>query len=314
MIAGERRDQTAGMRRHNTSLSGLSALCLLLVVASSAAGADPAPAGTPPAAARKKARIDLAAAEKNYFSQSGEDGVIEALFEVIEPTSKYAVEFGAYDGVEFSNVRHLVLEKGWSAFMMEGDEKLAQKMVENYAGNPRVKARQAWVYPGNVELLFEEAGVPHDLDLLIIDIDSNDWYVWRVIHDYRPKVVSLDVNPFFAPPQRMVIDFHPMNYWDKTDYFGASLQSLYELGKKKGYELVYHNKLANTAFFVDAKYFDRLGIKDNSPAALYSPPTHALWKFFDRAPQGRGDTPFAPGNDTLTWKELTIKKKFRTDR
>lgn len=296
-------------------------LVALVLVWLSSAGALAAPTPSPasndgPAAApaTKPAKVDLAAAEKNYFSQSGEDGVIEKIFEIIEPGPRYAVEFGAYDGVEYSNTRHLVLEKGWSALMMEGDEKLAAKMVENYRDVPRVKAQQAWIYPGNVELLFEENGVPKDLDLLVIDIDSNDWYVWRVIHDFQPKVVVLDVNPFFAPPQKMVIDFHPMNYWDKTDYFGASLQSLYELGKKKGYELVYHNKLSNTAFFVQAKYFDRFGIADNSPAALFSPPTHALWRFFDRSPQGRGDAPFAAGNDKLTWEKLEIDKKFRTDR
>jgi len=34
----------------------------------------------------------------------------------------------------------------------------------------------------------------------------------------------------------------------------------------------------------------------------------------DRAPQGRGDTPFVPGNDALTRDELVVKRKFRTDR
>jgi hypothetical protein len=295
----------------------VAALALVLLPGRALSEPQVAPSGAASASApatKRAGKVDFVAAEKNYFSQSGEDGVIEKIFEIIEPTSKYAVEFGAYDGVEYSNTRHLVLEKGWSALMMEGDEKLAAKMVESYKDNPRVKAKQAWIYPGNVELLFEENGVPKDLDLLVIDIDSNDWYVWRVIHDFHPKVVVLDVNPFFAPPQKMVIDFHPMNYWDKTDYFGASLQSLYELGKKKGYELVYHNQLANTAFFVQQKYFDRFGIEDNSPAALFSPPSHALWKFFDRSPQGRGETPFAPGNDVLTWDQLKIQKKFRTDR
>ena len=28
------------------------------------------------------------------------------------------------------------------------------------------------MWPGNIEILFEESGVPKDLDLLVIDIDS----------------------------------------------------------------------------------------------------------------------------------------------
>jgi hypothetical protein len=58
-----------------------------------------------------------------------------------------------------------------------------------------------WVYPGNVEILFEEAGVPGDLDLLVIDIDSNDYYIWKVIHNFRSKVVMIEINPYFPPPQ-----------------------------------------------------------------------------------------------------------------
>ena len=263
---------------------------------------------------KPRQRVDLEASERNVFSQAGEDGVLEKIFDIIEPTTKYAVEFGAGDGIKDSNTRNLILNKGWSGFQIEGDAALASKLATNYADLPRVKTLQAWVYPGNIELLFEENGVPPDLDLLSIDIDSNDWYVWRAIRDYRPKVVLIEVNPLFPPPQRMVIDFNPNAYWDGTDYYGASLQSMYELGKKKGYELVYHTKFSNDAIFVDAKYFDRFGIDDNSPAKLFHSPTNGWWEHINRAPQGRGNTPFKPGNDVLHVGSKTIPKKFRVDR
>jgi len=269
-----------------------------------------------PRDARKKSlkkRVDLGAYERNVFSQAGQDGVIEKIFEIIEPTTKYAVEFGAGDGIKDSNTRNLYL-KGWSGLQIEGVPNLASQLVKNYADLPRAKTLEAWVYPGNVELLFEENGVPRDLDLLVIDIDSNDWYVWRAIRDFRPKVVLIEVNPLFPPPQRMVIEFHPMNHWDSTDYFGASLQSIYELGKKKGYELIYHNKFGNDAFLVDAKYYDRFGIEDNSPEKLFHPPDSQWWRSLNRAPQRRGNTQFQPGNDVLRVPNLIIKKKFRFDR
>ncbi|MEW6268670.1 MAG: hypothetical protein AB1689_05160 [Thermodesulfobacteriota bacterium] len=258
--------------------------------------------------------VDLGKHERSVFSQSGEDGVLEKIFEIIEPTNRFAVEFGAGDGIENSNVRHLVVDRGWGGLMIEGDEQRAKELAANYADYPQVRTLQAWVFPGNIELLFEESGVPADLDLLVIDIDSNDYYVWRAIHDYRPKVVVIEVNPLFPPPQRMVIEFHPMNYWDRTDYFGASLQSLYDLGKKKGYELVYHNRFGNNAFFVDGRYFERFGIADNSPAALFHEPHAAVKLVLDRSPEGRNGVPFAPGNEVLRWGELVIPKKFRFDR
>lgn len=250
--------------------------------------------------------VDLRGAERIVFSQFGEDGVLEKIFEVIEPTQKYAVEFGAHDGITNSNVRNLIVNHGWSGFQIEGDEKKARKLAANYADYPRAKTQQAWVWPGNIELLFEDAGVPRDLDLLVIDIDSNDYYVWRAIHEYRPKVVLIEGNFFFPPPEKMVIEYHPMNYWDGSHYMGASPQSMVELAKKKGYELVHHMSYGPNLFFVDARYFDRFGIEDNSAEALMSP---ELAKIIET----QGVEPKL-GKPFLEWKGFQIEKKLRHDR
>ncbi|MEE2664434.1 MAG: hypothetical protein VX681_09995 [Myxococcota bacterium] len=178
------------------------------------------------------APVDLRAAEKKVFSQFGEDGVIEKIFEVIAPTHGYAIEFGAYDGIHNSNTRNLIVNKGWGGLLIEGNPARAAALIENHKGYPGVTALHAWVYPGNIEVIFDEAGAPPDPDLL-------------------------------------VIDFHPMNYWDHDRYTGASLQSLYKLAKRKGYELVYSMSFGPDAFFVDKKYYDRFGIEDNSPAKLF---------------------------------------------
>jgi hypothetical protein len=278
-----------------------------------------------------RARVDLRKAERKVFSQGGEDGVLEKIFEIIKPTSHYSIEFGGGDGVSNSNTRNLIVNHGWGGLFIEGDEKLAAKSQAVYKDLPRVRSIQAWIYPGNVEILFEENGVPKDLDLLVIDIDSNDYYVWRAIHDLRPKVVEIEFNGVFPPPTKAVVDFHPMNYWDGSDYFGASIQSLYELGKKKGYELVYADSLCRNLFFVDAPYFERFGLEDNSPMRLYQPPTaadyfgfyagkpvfgagrgpgkagHPAWDLFEVEEDGKRVKPF---DKDLTWEKINIKKRF----
>jgi len=249
--------------------------------------------------------VDLRARERQVFSQQGEDGVLEAIFEIIEPTHRFAVEFGAADGIENSNVRNLVVNEGWGAFQIEGDPEQAAALARNYADYPKAQALEAWVWPGNIEILFEEAGVPRDFDLLVIDIDSNDYYVWRAIHEFRPKVVMIEANARYLPPRKMVIEFHPMNYWDGASYHGASLQSLYELGKRKGYELVYTNGI--NAIFVDGKFFPGFGIRDNSPVALYP---EEYRKKIEKLPP----PPDKPKGRYLTWDELRIEKRFRFDR
>jgi len=251
--------------------------------------------------------VDFEAAEAQVHSQGGEDGVIAALFERIEPTSRYAVEFGAGDGLHGSNVRRLY-EQGWSGLQIEGDPAQFQRLVENTKLFPEVKNVRAWIWPGNIEHIFDIHGVPKDLDLLVIDIDSNDYWIWKVIHDYRPKVVQIEFNAAFAPPQLAVVRYHPMNYPDSTDFYGASIQSLYELGKRKGYELVYCEKNAVNLFFVDAQYFERFGIADNSPSALYQLPTFG-YKRGGRAPNGRG-WPKAETKGPLRYGAGQIPKAF----
>jgi len=263
----------------------------------------------PPSFAEEPGRVDLAKHERKVFSQFGEDGVLERLFEIIEPTSRFCVEFGASNGVAASNTRNLIVNHGWASLQIEGDEKFAATLERNFEKYPKAKTLQAWVWPGNIEILFEENGVPKDLDLLVIDIDSNDYYVWRAIHDFRPKVVLVEANVFFPPPQRMVIDYHPMNYWDGSQYIGASLQSFYELAKRKGYELVHVMSWGPNAVFVDAQYFDRFGIEDNSPVAMQSPAMREAAEKLER----EGVEPML-GEPFLIWKDLKIEKKWILDR
>jgi len=250
-------------------------------------------------------RIDLGSHARSVFSQFGEDGVIEKIFEIIEPTERYVIAFGAHDGITNSNARNLVLNHGWGGLLIEGNPHRAKKLHAAYAEYPGVTTLESWVFPGNIELLFEDAGAPLEPDLLVIDIDSNDYYVWRAIRDYRPKVVMIETHPQFPPPQLMVIDFHPMNYWDGDAYVGASIQSLYELGKKKGYELIHCMAgLSPNAFFVDAQYYERFGIEDNAPEAIWPAPLSLA----------ANPTAIAPDKRFLVWKKIQIEKKFILDK
>jgi len=257
--------------------------------------------------------VDLESEERVVFSQFGEDGVIEKIFEVIEPGPKYAVEFGAHNGITNSNMRNLVLNHGWNSFQIEGHPVRAKELAKNYADYPSTKTLEAWVWPGNIEILFEENGVPKDLDLLVIDIDSNDYYVWRAIHEFRPKVVMIEGNFFFPPPERMVIDYHPMNYWDTTYYVGASIQSLTDLANKKGYELLYQMSDGPNIFFVDKQYIDRFGLEDNSPEAIYRKKGPSVMDR-EEVQWGRNGVPWPEGKEKLTWDKLEIEKKFIHNR
>jgi len=101
----------------------------------------------------------LESRERKVFSQQGEDGVLEAIFEYIGTTDKYYVEFDAESGVE-TNTRYLLEQKGWSGLLMDGGNE-----------NPSKNLHKEVILPSNIAELFEKYRVSQTFDLLSIDID-----------------------------------------------------------------------------------------------------------------------------------------------
>ncbi len=192
---------------------------------------------------------DLQKSERSVSSQNGEDGVIESIFATLGTTNKYFVEFGCGDGTE-CNAAYL-LECGWTGLMMDG---------AGECNNPKARIAQEFVTAENINELFAKHGVPPRFDLLSIDIDGNDFWVWRAIKA-RPRVVVIEYNAHPPPDVRVAIAYNPHfgsvqgegfggSFNTGTDYFGASLLAMQELGQEKGYTLVYCERAGVNAFFV----------------------------------------------------------------
>jgi hypothetical protein len=256
--------------------------------------------------------VNLSQSERSVFSPAGQDGVLEGVFDVVEPTHRYLVDLGAGDGIRDSFSRNLIANHGWRGLLVESDPAVGAALSGTYADQEAVQTLQAGIYPGDIEILLERAGVPPDLDLLIVTLHGNDWHVWRAIQEFRPKVVQIEYNAAFVPPQTMVIDYHPLNYWDGSLYFGASMQSLYALGQRKGYELVYADRSGTSLYFVDRKFFPRFGIGNNDPLLLYVPrnglpliTAGRVWDFVDS--DGR---PLRKAGEDLVRRDVRIRRTF----
>ncbi len=190
------------------------------------------------ARAQRPKGVDLSSFEESIYSQNGEDGIIREIFKRIGTDSKYAVEFGVEDGSE-CNTR-LLKEKHWNVLQMDGGE-----------DNP-ASIKKEFITAENINDLFKKYKVPEDLDLLSIDIDFNDFYVWRAIDSkYRPRLIVAEYNASVPPSLAKTVQYDRKGMWDgSSDYFGASLLAQYRLGKQKGYSLVYCDKRGVNAFFV----------------------------------------------------------------
>ena len=192
---------------------------------------------------------DLTASELRVFSQNGEDGVIEEILGRIAATGGGFVEFGCQDGAE-GNTVFLAQVMGWPGVYIEADDAAYAALERRYAATPRVRTVNAGVEPDNVEALFAAAGVPEEPDVLSIDVDGNDYWIWKAITRHRPRLVVIEYNGSLDPSSRRVMPYRPGFRWDHTSGYGASLGALEDLGEEKGYRLV-HTELAGVnAFFV----------------------------------------------------------------
>jgi hypothetical protein len=204
---------------------------------------------------------DLSTYERKLFSQNGEDGVTAEILRRIEPASRWFVEFGAGTGGEGCCV-FLADVFGWSGLFIEADGPMHRDLAAKYAANPRVKTVHAAVKVATVEDLFRTSGVPTEPDVLTIDIDGNDYWVWRAIRGYRPRLVIIEYNANLPPDSRLVRALDEEQGWDRTGWFSASILALEELAGRKGYALVYTDLSGCNAFFVRDDLVEKVGVSD----------------------------------------------------
>jgi hypothetical protein len=173
------------------------------------------------------------------FSQTGEEGVLEALFANIGETNRYLVDIGAGDGKTLSNTR-LFLERGWHGARFD----------VNYAAD----VNQARITAENVCDVLAKYNVPCEPDLLSLDIDGIDWYVLRALFrgGHYPRVICCEINSTLPAEPPVAIVYDPAHGFDETNYYGASLGAYRRLCEAHGYCLVWVHAALN-AFFVQAE-------------------------------------------------------------
>ena len=187
------------------------------------------------------------------YSQNDEDGILQEIFRRIGVTNKVFVEFGTQDGLE--SIGHYLLLRGWSGVWIEGDESAVERLKERF--RPAIAAQRLcvlrdFITRDNINSLIRSAGVQRQIDLLSVDVDGNDYHIWKAIEAVTPRVVVVEFNGKIPPDLDWKMAYDANHIWDGSDRHGASLKALELLGKEKGYTLVGTNLNGVNAFFVRA--------------------------------------------------------------
>lgn len=117
--------------------------------------------------------------------------------------------------------------------------------------------------PDRLDRILSSSKCPHDLDLLSIDVDGIDYFIWEGLSEYKPNVVIIEFNP--TVPNDIIF----VQAKDNRVNQGCSLMALVLLGKEKGYELICCTPW--NAFFVRKELYPEFGMPDNSINSLHKP-------------------------------------------
>jgi hypothetical protein len=215
--------------------------------------------------------LSLARHSAQIYSQNGEDGMIAEVFRRIGTQNRVFVEIGVGDGQQ--NNTRLLLEQGWTGVWVDSNADMlatAQATFATYVDRGALRIVEGDVGVETVNVLLDSVGVPETLDFLSLDIDQNTSHAWRALQ-LRARVACIEYNAALPATIALEVPYHRSQLWTGTNWFGASLKALEQIGTTKGMHLVGCDLNGVNAFFVDASLTDGCFQPPFEAAAHYEP-------------------------------------------
>lgn len=193
-------------------------------------------------------------AEFKVFSQWGDDGIIQYLINNISITNKVFVEFGVENYSE-ANTRFLLMNNNWSGLVIDGSEENIEYVKnDDIYWKYNLTAKHSFVTAENINDLIKNENISGNIGILHIDIDGNDYWIWKTINVVDADIVIVEYNSVFGSKRPITIPYDASFIRTKAHYsnlyYGTSLTSIYDLAKEKGYVFVGCNSAGNNAYFV----------------------------------------------------------------
>ena len=161
------------------------------------------------------------------YSQNDEDGIIQEIFRRIGVAARTFVEFGVATGSECNTVKLLI--EGWRGLWIEADPLRAnsiRRTFDPFCQDDKLVVLEKRVTAENIDALLSEHAAGAEIDLISIDIDYNDYWIWKAITTVRPRVVVIEYNASLRPPLSLTVPYDPQGSWDGSNFYGASLESV----------------------------------------------------------------------------------------
>ena len=206
----------------------------------------------------EKSYEDISQAGFRCYSQFEEDGIILYVLSMIGMETKKVVEICIGNGEECM-ATNLVLNHGYQGFLFDGSENNVEhanrffKSKKDCLTPPSVEA--AWITKDNVNDLLRNIGAQGEVDLLSLDIDGNDYYIWEAINEINPRLCVFETHNIVPGDLSITIPYEENFNWKakegaERDFRSVSLLAMKKLSERKGYRLIGAHKHGFNVFFL----------------------------------------------------------------
>jgi len=195
---------------------------------------------------------NIYAKTEDSIAGMGEDIVIKKMLSEMQISTGWVVDVGSWDGWHLSNVG-LLLQEGFGGILIEVDGQRVERSKERWSNRNDIIHHQKLVdlEENTLDRVFAESETPIDFDVLNIDIDSYEFWIWKSV-SYKPKIVCIEHNGNIIDVDATIPYLDNWKYNSSTDNYGSSAQALYRLAIHKGYALVSASR--HNLIFCDTKY------------------------------------------------------------
>ena len=197
---------------------------------------------------------DFLKSQFRVFSQWGEDGLLQYLVSNVKFCNNKFIEFGVEDYYE-SNTRFLLSNNNWSGLIIDGDSEGINKIKEDtiyWASN--LIAINQFITKDNINEIIKSNGFAGNIGILSIDIDGNDFWIFKAIDVVKPDLIIIEYNGIFGCDFPLSVPYDENFVRSKKHYsniyYGASIRALNDLAEQKGYSLIASNDAGNNLFFL----------------------------------------------------------------
>lgn len=206
----------------------------------------------------------------NIFSKHNEDGILLSIVKEIECQNNLFIDIGSNDCIN-SNCANLAFHHGWKGSFIDGNKRVLNRGKYIYEKHFTDLTNDfsfinTIVTVDNINLIISQLVGFKKIDLMCIDLDGNDYFIWDAINIINPKIVLVEVQVEKGNLQFIPNNNTEFELFESDTPKGASPLSMILLANKKGYELVSANKGCFNLFFVKKEFLKGLESLDVNKA------------------------------------------------